>query len=463
MIGVDCLRMTASSFLSTAPNFEARRADGLPFATDTEMSGTEMSGATPLPNQVPGTQYSAGVGSSWEAQAATQAVFDQAYAAEETPISRLMPETLSANPPILADLLSSLPAQSRMDPLGGREDFATQPASVATAMVPEYPGYLLRYEPGQPLERRPAVAQWQAQMRQRGWRLAVDGFYGPESELAALQFQREKGLIADGVVGLQTWRAAFDNSTITGGGERENEIEGGLDVPYPGRLLRYNPFETSRFDLQAQQVQQRLQALGWRIETDGRYGPRSERAIALFQQQANLDADGSVGPSTWAALFDADAPLAPREQDLTPLATTGRINRAGLDLIKSFEGLRLNAYQDAVGVWTIGYGHTRTAAPGQRITLGQATALLRDDVATFERAVTRAVRVPITENQFAALVSFAYNVGSGALNSSTLLRRLNAGDVSGAADEFLRWNRAGGRVLAGLTRRRVAERALFLS
>ncbi|MEO1621581.1 MAG: lysozyme [Cyanobacteria bacterium J06632_3] len=145
------------------------------------------------------------------------------------------------------------------------------------------------------------------------------------------------------------------------------------------------------------------------------------------------------------------------------MAATTRINAAGLELIKSFEGLRLNSYRDAVGVWTIGYGHTRTAGPGQRITLEQATNLLRNDVATFEKAVTRAVRVPINANQFAALVSFAYNVGVGALNSSTLIRKLNVGDTLGAADEFLRWNRAGGRVLAGLTRRRIAERALFLS
>jgi len=151
-----------------------------------------------------------------------------------------------------------------------------------------------------------------------------------------------------------------------------------------------------------------------------------------------------------------------------------RINSAGLSLIKGYEGLAkkvfeggkltaIEAYQDMVGVWTIGYGHTRTAGPGQRISLAQATNLLRSDIATFEKSVSQAVRVPLTANQFAALVSFTYNVGSGALNSSTLLRRLNAGDTFGAANEFLRWNRAGGRVLAGLTRRRREERALFLS
>ncbi|MEM1240390.1 MAG: lysozyme [Cyanobacteria bacterium P01_H01_bin.26] len=131
-------------------------------------------------------------------------------------------------------------------------------------------------------------------------------------------------------------------------------------------------------------------------------------------------------------------------------------------MIKSFEGLRLKAYQDAVGVWTIGYGTTRGVRPGQEISEAQAEALLKSDLNRFERDVSQAVRVSINDNQFAALVSFTYNVGSGALRSSTLLRKLNSRDIYGAANEFPRWNRAGGRVLAGLTRRRSAERALFL-
>lgn len=137
-------------------------------------------------------------------------------------------------------------------------------------------------------------------------------------------------------------------------------------------------------------------------------------------------------------------------------------NASGVGLIKSFEGLRLKAYQDAVGVWTIGYGTTRGVKPGQGISEAQAEALLKTDLNRFERDVSQAVRVPINDNQFAALVSFTYNVGSGALRSSTLLRKLNRRDIYGAANEFPRWNRAGGRVLAGLTRRRNAERALFL-
>lgn len=139
-----------------------------------------------------------------------------------------------------------------------------------------------------------------------------------------------------------------------------------------------------------------------------------------------------------------------------------RTNANGLRLIKSFEGLRLNAYQDAVGVWTIGYGTTRNVRPGQTITKAQAENFVKEDLVRFEKAVNDSVQVRINDNQFSALVSFAYNVGSGALRSSTLLKKLNRNDINGAGDEFLRWNKAGGRVLAGLTRRRRAERALFL-
>lgn len=152
----------------------------------------------------------------------------------------------------------------------------------------------------------------------------------------------------------------------------------------------------------------------------------------------------------------------PRRTVETPVSRTRQTNSTGVNLIKSFEGLRLKAYQDAVGVWTIGYGTTRGVKPGQEISEAQAEALLKTDLNRFERDVSQAVRVPINDNQFAAIVSFTYNVGSGAMRSSTLLRKLNRRDIYGAANEFPRWNRAGGRILAGLTRRRNAERALFL-
>lgn len=138
-----------------------------------------------------------------------------------------------------------------------------------------------------------------------------------------------------------------------------------------------------------------------------------------------------------------------------------KLSNRGLDLIIGFEGLRLSAYTDFGGVWTIGYGHTSGVRPGQRITASRARALLRDDVATFERAVDRAVKVPLTQGQFDALVSFSYNCGEGALRSSTLLRKLNAGDYSGARREFARWVKDNGVTLSGLVRRRAAEADLF--
>lgn len=140
----------------------------------------------------------------------------------------------------------------------------------------------------------------------------------------------------------------------------------------------------------------------------------------------------------------------------------------GIALIKQFEGCKLTAYQDSVGVWTIGYGWTQTV-DGKPIhagmTIKQETAerLLKTGLVSYESDVSRLVKVGLTQGQFDALVSFTYNLGARSLSTSTLLRKLNAGDYAGAADEFLRWNKAGGKVLNGLTRRREAERALFLS
>lgn len=139
-----------------------------------------------------------------------------------------------------------------------------------------------------------------------------------------------------------------------------------------------------------------------------------------------------------------------------------RTSQRGLSLIKSFEGLRLQAYQDAVSVWTIGYGTTRGVNAGMKISKEQAERMLLNDVQRFEPEVERLVTAPLSQNQWDALVSFTYNLGSANLESSTLLRKLNAGDYAGAAEQFPRWSKAGGKVLAGLTRRREAERALFL-
>ena len=138
-------------------------------------------------------------------------------------------------------------------------------------------------------------------------------------------------------------------------------------------------------------------------------------------------------------------------------------SQAGIDLITSFEGCRLTAYQDSVGVWTIGYGHTSGVYQGMTITEEEAIAFLRQDLKTGENAVNSNVTYGINQNQFDALVSFTFNVGTGNFTSSTLLKKLNAGDVNGAANEFDRWIYAGGQVLEGLVRRRAAEKQMFLS
>ncbi|KIS45497.1 lysozyme [Kosakonia radicincitans] len=138
---------------------------------------------------------------------------------------------------------------------------------------------------------------------------------------------------------------------------------------------------------------------------------------------------------------------------------------AGLTLIKSFEGLSLEKYRDAVGKWTIGYGHLILPNENfpQALSKVEAEDLLRADLGMTERGIHRLVTVDLNQNQFDALVAFAFNVGLGNLQNSTLLRLLNQGQYQEAADQFPRWNKAGGKILAGLTRRRDAERALFMA
>lgn len=136
----------------------------------------------------------------------------------------------------------------------------------------------------------------------------------------------------------------------------------------------------------------------------------------------------------------------------------------GVALIKQFEGLRTCAYLDAAGIWTIGYGHTgEEVRSGVRIDAAQADGLLHQDLRAAEEAVRALVTTPLAQASFDALVSFVFNVGANAFAGSTLLRKLNAGDAEGAAAEFERWRYAGGRILPGLLRRRIAERTLFLS
>ena len=133
------------------------------------------------------------------------------------------------------------------------------------------------------------------------------------------------------------------------------------------------------------------------------------------------------------------------------------ISQPGIDALKRREGLRLLAYFDGGGVLTIGYGHTKNVYSGQSITPARAEQLLREDLTEFEKTINNAVTVPLTQSQYDALVSFSFNVGSGAFRSSTLLRLLNGGDYTGASDQLNRWKFDNGVIVAGLLNRRVDE------
>ncbi len=139
------------------------------------------------------------------------------------------------------------------------------------------------------------------------------------------------------------------------------------------------------------------------------------------------------------------------------------ISQNGINLIKKFEGCRLTAYKCPAGVWTIGYGHTGSiAGPNVKITQETANSLLSQDLIVHSNNVSRLVKVPLTQNQFDALVSFEFNVGFGALKSSTLLRLLNQKKYNEAANQFDRWIYANKKILQGLVNRRKEEKALFL-
>ncbi len=155
--------------------------------------------------------------------------------------------------------------------------------------------------------------------------------------------------------------------------------------------------------------------------------------------------------------------------DMLGIATDEmHISPFGVDLICSFEGKRLTAYDDGVGVWTIGFGTTVypngiKVKKGDTCTEAQAKAYMAHDLKKFASAVNNAVTVPLNQNQFDALVSLAYNIGTGAFSKSTLVKKLNANDYRSAADQFDVWVNAGGKRMQGLVNRRAKEKALFLS
>lgn len=139
-----------------------------------------------------------------------------------------------------------------------------------------------------------------------------------------------------------------------------------------------------------------------------------------------------------------------------------RISKEGLDLLKKGEGLRLHSYQDIGGMWTIGYGHTNSAgqydvSPDMEISEEDANRFLLTDLSMYEECVDQYVKVPLTDNQFSALVSFCYNVGTRNFIKSTLLKRLNKGQYDAVPNELKRWNKVKGKASKGLSNRRKME------
>ncbi|MEG4801045.1 glycoside hydrolase family protein [Microcoleus sp. ARI1-B5] len=200
------------------------------------------------------------------------------------------------------------------------------------------------------------------------------------------------------------------------------------------------------------------------IFKDGRvYEMQDGQPIQVIETEGKVRSLIEALQFTQAETFTIAPPDAVPPEVPEPKAALRKTNQQGLKLIQSFEGLSLEAYQDPVGVWTIGWGATEGVQPGMKITLAEAEQMLQNELEKFEAAVADAVEVQINDNQFSALVSFSYNLGARSLFESTLLRLLNQEKFQEAADQFPRWDKAGGQSLLGLSRRRKAERALFLS
>jgi lysozyme len=209
---------------------------------------------------------------------------------------------------------------------------------------------------------------------------------------------------------------------------------------------------------EVRELQELLVNANYTLKIDGILGEKTEWAFKEFKFKNKLTAPYLIGPTTIKYLFKNKT--ASKPPDL-------KINLEGLNLIKEFEGFRSKAYLCAANVPTLGYGSTFypngiKVKLGDTITLPEAEKLLLVTIEGFAKGVRNAVKVPLTTNQFSALVSFAFNVGLSAFESSTLLKKINNKDYSGASLEFSKWVKGGGKTLPGLVRRRNAEKNLFL-
>jgi len=199
------------------------------------------------------------------------------------------------------------------------------------------------------------------------------------------------------------------------------------------------------------------------LYSDGRlYEIEGDYAVKVTETQGQVDAIITALKFSTAQTLTV-APTGKQPPEVVTPKGSRRTNNEGFKLLTTFEGCRLDAYDDGVGVWTIGYGHTKGIHEGMTITQAQAEQFLQEDLEIFESYVEDGIQVDVNEDQFSALVCFCFNVGPEAFVSSTLLRKLNAGDYQGAAEQFPVWNKGGGEPLLGLTRRRLAEQALFFS
>ena len=230
------------------------------------------------------------------------------------------------------------------------------------------------------------------------------------------------------------------------------------------------PLEEGCSGDRVKRFQDLLVRLGWKIVADGTYGPKTKHAIRTFQANHRLEADGKIGPSTRKALLKAVAKHPAKRVKPKPTKQPTKLSKKGAAFIAKHEGTILHLYNDPTGHCTIGVGHlvhkgrcngTEPRSWLNGISLREVVALLRKDADRFAKAVHRAVKVPLSQPEFDALVCWAFNVGEDAMRKSTLIRKLNAGDRRSVPSELARWNKGGGRVLLGLTRRRTAEARLF--